>query len=151
MHRWLCQSAPGKRLTSGSGVSKEGPFSPLKSPATSRSALVGPSSGLPFNPAAGGRRDRPGDEARLFSNAKENLYETPLTASPRRQTIGGVLSTTNAQTEMPHPVRPSMKSRLPQNSFLFEKLVPALMIGLGLVTIVLILFAAGVLLGLIQF
>ncbi|HEY5983095.1 MAG TPA: hypothetical protein VIU38_06440 [Anaerolineales bacterium] len=44
-----------------------------------------------------------------------------------------------------------MKSRLPQNSFLFEKLVPALMIGLGLVTIVLILFAAGVLLGLIQF
>ena len=43
------------------------------------------------------------------------------------------------------------KSRTPTNSILFEKLVPALLILMGVLTVVLILFAAGVLLGFIHF
>jgi hypothetical protein len=43
------------------------------------------------------------------------------------------------------------KSRAPKNSMLFEKIVPALLILMGVLTVALILFAAGVLLGLIHF
>ncbi|MCE9647015.1 MAG: hypothetical protein K8S20_13520 [Chloroflexi bacterium] len=50
--------------------------------------------------------------------------------------------------QMPAKTSPS---RIPPNSLLFEKIIPALLIMLGLVTLGLILFAAGVLLGIIQF
>lgn len=43
------------------------------------------------------------------------------------------------------------KSRMPENSLFFEKAVPAILIALGIITFVLILFAAGVLLGLISY
>ncbi len=43
------------------------------------------------------------------------------------------------------------KSHAPGNSMLFEKVVPVLLILMGILTIVLILFAAGVLLGIIHF
>ena len=43
------------------------------------------------------------------------------------------------------------KSRMPENSVLFEKLIPASLIFMGILTVTLILFAAGVLLGIIQF
>jgi hypothetical protein len=43
------------------------------------------------------------------------------------------------------------KSRAPKDSVLFERIVPALLIFMGILTAVLILFAAGVLLGLIHF
>ncbi len=43
------------------------------------------------------------------------------------------------------------KSRVPKNSVLFEKVVPALLILMGVLTIVLIGFAAAVLLGFIHF
>jgi hypothetical protein len=43
------------------------------------------------------------------------------------------------------------KSRAPKDSMLFEKIVPALLILMGVLTVALILFAAGVLLGLIHF
>lgn len=43
------------------------------------------------------------------------------------------------------------KSRMPENSVLFERIVPAALVFMGVVTVVLILFAAGVLLGIIQF
>ncbi len=43
------------------------------------------------------------------------------------------------------------KSRAPRNSILFEKVVPILLILMGILTVVLILFAAGVLLGFIHF
>ena len=43
------------------------------------------------------------------------------------------------------------KSRMPENSVLFEKIVPVALIFMGVLTVVLILFAAGVLLGIIQF
>ena len=43
------------------------------------------------------------------------------------------------------------KSRMPENSVLFEKIVPAALAIMGILTVILILFAAGVLLGLIQF
>ena len=47
--------------------------------------------------------------------------------------------------------RNSGKSRAPKNSMLFEKIVPALLILMGVLMVVLILFAAGVLLGIIHF
>ncbi len=43
------------------------------------------------------------------------------------------------------------KSHMPQNSVLFEKIVPIALISMGIVTLGLILFAAGVLLGMVHF
>ncbi|MGB7876882.1 MAG: hypothetical protein WBL25_21060 [Anaerolineales bacterium] len=43
------------------------------------------------------------------------------------------------------------KSRMPENSVLFEKIVPVALAFMGILTVILILFAAGVLLGFIQF
>jgi hypothetical protein len=43
------------------------------------------------------------------------------------------------------------RSHVPQNSMLFEKIVPALLILMGILTVALILFAAGVLLGILHF
>ena len=45
--------------------------------------------------------------------------------------------------------RPS--SRMPENSTLYEKVVPALLVFMAVVTVALILFAAGILTGLISF
>jgi hypothetical protein len=52
---------------------------------------------------------------------------------------------------MPNSFPPASKSRAPERSLLFEKIVPASLIALGVITAVLILFALGVLLGLIRF
>jgi hypothetical protein len=49
------------------------------------------------------------------------------------------------------PNRVPSKSRAPENSVLFEKLIPILLVGMGILTVILILFAAGVLLGVIHF
>ena len=43
------------------------------------------------------------------------------------------------------------KSRMPENSVLFEKVIPAALVFMGILTVTLILFAMGVLLGVIQF
>jgi hypothetical protein len=43
------------------------------------------------------------------------------------------------------------RSRVPKNSMLFEKIVPAALVSMGILTVLLILFAAGVLLGIIHF
>jgi hypothetical protein len=43
------------------------------------------------------------------------------------------------------------KSHMPKDSIVFEKLVPAALVILGIITLGLILFAAGILLGIIQF
>jgi hypothetical protein len=43
------------------------------------------------------------------------------------------------------------KSRAPDHSLLFEKLIPALLVLMGILTVALILFAAGVLLGIVHF
>jgi len=43
------------------------------------------------------------------------------------------------------------KSHMPKDSFFFEKAVPVLLTLMGIVTIGLILFAAGVLLGFVNF
>ncbi|MCB0117589.1 MAG: hypothetical protein H6634_09110 [Anaerolineales bacterium] len=43
------------------------------------------------------------------------------------------------------------KSHMPKDSFLFEKFVPASLIVMGIVMVGLILFAAGVLLGVVKF
>lgn len=43
------------------------------------------------------------------------------------------------------------KSHMPKDSVLFERIVPALLMLMGIVMVGLILFAAGVLLGLVSF
>ncbi len=43
------------------------------------------------------------------------------------------------------------KSHMPTDSMLFERVIPVLLAALGIVTVVLILFAAGVLLGIVPF
>jgi hypothetical protein len=43
------------------------------------------------------------------------------------------------------------KSHMPENSVLFERIIPAALVSMGILTIILILFAAGVLLGIVQF
>lgn len=43
------------------------------------------------------------------------------------------------------------KSHMPEQSFFFEKILPILLIGMGILMAVLILFAAGVLLGVVHF
>jgi len=47
--------------------------------------------------------------------------------------------------------RTNSKSHIPENSFLFEKVVPAALIAMGIITVGLVLFAAGVLLGIVHF
>lgn len=43
------------------------------------------------------------------------------------------------------------KSHMPKDSLFFEKIVPVSLIAMGVITLGLILFAAGVILGIIQF
>lgn len=43
------------------------------------------------------------------------------------------------------------RSRMPKDSFFFEKVVPASLVVMGIVTLGLIVFAAGVLFGLVKF
>ena len=57
-------------------------------------------------------------------------------------------------SETNHPEnanRRRARSHMPQNSLFFEKIVPILLAGMGIVMILLVLFAAGVLLGVIHF
>jgi hypothetical protein len=55
------------------------------------------------------------------------------------------------RAKMQSQSRPAGKSRAPKNSMLFEKIVPALLVFMGVLTVILILVAAGVLLGFIHF
>ena len=57
------------------------------------------------------------------------------------------MSAENVPTRTPT----NSKSHMPENSVLFEKVVPAALVFMGVLTAVLILFAAGVLLGIIRF
>jgi len=43
------------------------------------------------------------------------------------------------------------KSRMPENSVFFEKVVPGMLIGLAIVMVVLIILAAGVIIGIVPF
>ena len=52
---------------------------------------------------------------------------------------------------MPDPVHANDRSHIRDGSVLFEKIVPVLLILMGVLMTVLILFAAGVLLGIIHF
>ncbi len=54
--------------------------------------------------------------------------------------------TTSTQVDAPR-----RSSRMPGNSIFFEKIVPVLLVVFGIVMVGLVLFAAGVLLGLIKF
>ena len=52
---------------------------------------------------------------------------------------------------MPDNSHINQKSHTPKNSLMFEKVIPILLILMGIFTVALILFAAGVLLGIIHF
>ncbi|MFQ5398623.1 MAG: hypothetical protein ACE5E7_03400 [Anaerolineae bacterium] len=55
----------------------------------------------------------------------------------------------NNETGSSEPKRPT--SRMPEDSVLFEKVIPALLIGLGIVMFVLIVLATGILIGVIPY
>ncbi len=52
---------------------------------------------------------------------------------------------------MSDQTRANGKSHMPENSFLFEKIIPATLIVLGIVTLSLILFALSLLFGIVHF
>ena len=52
---------------------------------------------------------------------------------------------------MANKINSKSKSHMPEDSVFYEKIIPISLITLGVVTIGLILFAAGVILGLVQF
>jgi hypothetical protein len=52
---------------------------------------------------------------------------------------------------VPKRVPANSKSRMPENSVLFEKVIPGALAFMGVLTVILILFAVGVLLGIVQF
>jgi hypothetical protein len=49
------------------------------------------------------------------------------------------------------PLAAKRGSHAPENSVVFEKVIPVALVSMGVLTVVLILFAAGVLLGIVQF
>jgi hypothetical protein len=52
---------------------------------------------------------------------------------------------------MTDQTRTKSKSHIPKNSLFFEKIVPISLVAMGIITLGLILFAAGVILGIVQF
>lgn len=52
---------------------------------------------------------------------------------------------------MANQIHTQSKSHMPQNSVLFEKIIPLVLILLGVITAALMLFAAGVVLGIVHF
>ncbi|MBI3153032.1 MAG: hypothetical protein HYZ21_12915 [Chloroflexi bacterium] len=61
------------------------------------------------------------------------------------------IHTESVEVSMSRQTHTDNKSRIPKNSLLFEKIVPALLILMGVVTLGLMVFAAGVLLGFVHF
>lgn len=55
------------------------------------------------------------------------------------------------QTPANQRERRHQRSRIPRNSWFFEKGVPLILAGMALLTLILILFAAGVLIGVVRF
>lgn len=51
----------------------------------------------------------------------------------------------------PRPNDPRKRSRIPQGSLLFEKVIPVLLVVMGILMFLLVLFAVGVLTGVIRF
>lgn len=56
-----------------------------------------------------------------------------------------------AKKDRPNPALLRQKSRIPPGSLLFEKVIPVLLVILGIVMLGLVLFAVGVLAGLVRF
>jgi hypothetical protein len=52
---------------------------------------------------------------------------------------------------MADQINPKSKSHMPKDSLFFEKIVPISLITLGIITLGLMLFAAGVILGIVKF
>jgi len=60
------------------------------------------------------------------------------------------METINTMSEQ-KKIKDNKKSHMPENSLFYEKIIPALMIMMGIITLALIIFAAGVLLGFVKF
>jgi hypothetical protein len=88
-----------------------------------------------------------------LTNANPNLHKPALTPSVSCQTIGLVPKGTAmpTQSSASTPNRKTDRSHAPENSVFFDRVVPVLLIAMGILTVFLILFAAGVLLGIIHF
>lgn len=61
------------------------------------------------------------------------------------------MTITSHEADMTGSKRKPSTSHMPENSTLFEKIVPVSLIVMGIITLGLILFAAGVLLGFVKF
>jgi len=57
----------------------------------------------------------------------------------------------HCEVSMAIQTKANSKSHMPQNSIFFEKIVPIALIIMGIVTVGLMIFAAGVLLGFVHF
>jgi len=77
---------------------------------------------------------------KIFTNSLAYLH--------KKETIGQIK---NHEAPMAAQPQANRKSHIPKDSVLFEKIVPLALIVMGVITLGLILFAAGVLLGIIQF
>jgi hypothetical protein len=56
----------------------------------------------------------------------------------------------NSKTPAKKPAPPN-SSRIPENSAFYQKIVPALLISMAVITVILILFAIGILVGIVSF
>jgi hypothetical protein len=79
-----------------------------------------------------------------------------LTIKGREWKIRGDIASSQTVSDiqrvhMPSSSRNTDKSHVRDGSVLFEKIIPFLLVLMGVVTLLLILFAAGVLLGIIHF
>ena len=74
-----------------------------------------------------------------------------MTGGVPQSTIGAAALHGQFMADTSKSPRSTLRSRSPQGSVVFEKIVPILLASLGIVMLVLILFAFGVLLGLIRF
>lgn len=74
-----------------------------------------------------------------------------MTEGPARRTIGATQTRRYLMADTSSSSRYPLRSRPHQGSPAYEKIVPILLVSLGVVMLVLILFALGVLLGLIRF
>ena len=52
---------------------------------------------------------------------------------------------------MANPINTKSKSHMPKDSFFFEKIVPVSLIAMGIIMLGLMVFAAGVILGIVHF
>ena len=77
--------------------------------------------------------------------------QTHLVVSDKLGTMVSINLLFVCEEFMANKIRTNSKSHMPKDSLFFEKIVPISLITMGIVTLGLILFAAGVILGIVHF